>query len=216
MPGGAPRAFDPYMAVRPDLAGEPLTLFPGVRRQRLEMSPLVRPEDGATALAARHRRLVEPVELAPDGSVHRLQREEDLVAQRQQDAGLDRADGRFDPGLVGRPPRTRGEHDDVVVLSCTINAEVVPDQRVRHWTMAHRRALDCFGGVPERRIIDNLKAGVDKPHSEEPRLNPSFREFAKPRALPQVEQCAVERRRSPADANPARPTAAPVGSNRSG
>ena len=39
--------------------------------------------------------------------------------------------------------------------------------------------MEYFGGVPERWIIDNLKAGVDKPDREEPRLNPSFREFAK-------------------------------------
>ena len=45
--------------------------------------------------------------------------------------------------------------------------------------MAHRRAVEYFGGVPGRWIIDNLKAGVDKPDREEPRLNPSFREFAK-------------------------------------
>ena len=44
--------------------------------------------------------------------------------------------------------------------------------------MAHRRAFEYFGGVPGRWIIDNLKAGVDKPDREEPRLNPSFREFA--------------------------------------
>ena len=29
--------------------------------------------------------------------------------------------------------------------------------------MAHRRALEYLGGVPDRWIIDNLKAGVDKP-----------------------------------------------------
>ena len=63
--------------------------------------------------------------------------------------------------------------------SCLIYAEAVPDQRVRHWTMAHRRALEYFSGVPERWIIDNLKAGVDKPDREAPRLNPSFRELAK-------------------------------------
>ena len=78
----------------------------------------------------------------------------------------------------------RGERDveifvAVLAHSCLIYAEAVPDQRVRHWTMAHRRALEYFGGVPERWIIDNLKAGVDKPDREEPRLNPSFREFAK-------------------------------------
>ena len=59
-----------------------------------------------------------------------------------------------------------------------IYAEAVPNQTVRHWTMAHRRALEYFGGVPERWIIDNLKAGVHKPDREEPQLNPSFREFA--------------------------------------
>ena len=78
----------------------------------------------------------------------------------------------------------RGEKDvelfvAVLAHSCLIYAEAVPDQRVRHWTMAHRRALEYFGGVPERWIIDNLKAGVDKPDREAPRLNPSFREFAK-------------------------------------
>ncbi len=67
----------------------------------------------------------------------------------------------------------------VLAHSCLICAEAVPDQRVRHWTMAHRRALESFGGVPERWIINNLKAGVDKPGREEPRLNPSFREFAR-------------------------------------
>ena len=44
--------------------------------------------------------------------------------------------------------------------------------------MAHRRAFEYFGGVPGRWIIDNPKAGVDKPDREAPQLNPSFREFA--------------------------------------
>ena len=54
----------------------------------------------------------------------------------------------------------------------------VPDQSVRHWIMAHRRAFEYCGGVPGRRIIDNLKAGGDQPDREE-LLNPSFREFAR-------------------------------------
>ena len=44
-------------------------------------------------------------------------------------------------------------------------AEAVPDQGVRHWIMAHRRAFEYFGGVPSCWIIDNLKAGVDPPPS---------------------------------------------------
>lgn len=54
----------------------------------------------------------------------------------------------------------------------------MPDHGVRHWIMAHRRAFEYFGGVPSRWIIDNLKAGVDKPDRDAPRLHPSFREFA--------------------------------------
>ena len=101
---------------------------------------------------------------------------------------------RFDyaPGLYGLSDfsgktlalRTgRGEKDveifvAVLAHSCLIYAEAVPNQSVRHWTMAHRRALEYFGGVPGRWIIDNLKSGVDKPDRKQPQLNPSFREFA--------------------------------------
>ena len=54
----------------------------------------------------------------------------------------------------------------------------LPDQRVRHWILARRSAFEYIGGFPSRWIIDNLKAGVDKPDREESQLNPSFREFA--------------------------------------
>ena len=67
----------------------------------------------------------------------------------------------------------------VVVLpySNLIYAEAVPDQKISHWAMAHRRALEYFGGVPSCLIIDNLKSGVIKPDREEPHLNATFREF---------------------------------------
>ena len=98
----------------------------------------------------------------------------------------------YEPGLWGLSDfsgktlalRTAHGETDVEVFvaalahSQMIYAEAVPDQSVRHWTMVHRRALEYYGGVPSRWIIDNLKAGVDKPDREEPRLNPSFREFA--------------------------------------
>ena len=102
---------------------------------------------------------------------------------------------RFDyaPGLYGMADfsgktlalRTgRGERDVelfVAVLphSSLIYAEAVPDQTLRHWTMVSRRALEYFGGVPRRWVIDNLKAGVDMPGREEVRLNPTFAEFAR-------------------------------------
>ena len=48
----------------------------------------------------------------------------------------------------------RGERDveifvPVLAHSDMTGAEAVPDQSVRHWTMAHRRALEYFGEVPE-------------------------------------------------------------------
>ena len=98
----------------------------------------------------------------------------------------------YAPGLYGMADfsgktlalRTgRGETDveifvAVLAHSNLIYAEAVPDQTVRHWTMTHRRALEYFGGTPQRWIIDNLKSGVDEPGSDNLRLNPSFREFA--------------------------------------
>ena len=98
----------------------------------------------------------------------------------------------YEPGLYGMADfsgktlalRTgRGETDveifvAVLAHSNLIYAEAVPDQTVRHWTMAHRRALEYFGGTPQRWIIDNLKSGVDDPDRDDIRLNPSYREFA--------------------------------------
>ena len=65
----------------------------------------------------------------------------------------------------------RGERDveifvAVLAHSCLTYTEAVPDQKIRHWTMVHRRALEYFGDVPRRWIIDNLKSGVDKPDRE--------------------------------------------------
>lgn len=68
----------------------------------------------------------------------------------------------------------------VIVLphSSLIYAEAVPNQKISHWAMAHRRALEYFGGAPKCLIIDNLKSGVTKPDREDPHLNPTFRELA--------------------------------------
>ncbi len=99
----------------------------------------------------------------------------------------------YEPGLWGLSDfsgktlamRTgRGEKDVEIFVAVLAHsnltyAEAVPDQSVRHWIMAHRGAFEYFGGVPGRWIIDNLKAGVDKADREEPRLNPSFAEFAR-------------------------------------
>ena len=145
--------------------------------------------DPATALgrlqrgghgAGRHGLQPEPVLRAAQGAAGRPERATDM---------------RFDyaPGLYGMSDfsgktlalRTATGPVDVEIFVAVLPhsgltyAEAVPDQKVRHWTMAHRRALEYFGGSTSRWIIDNLKSGVVKADREDPQLNPSFRELAK-------------------------------------
>ena len=124
--GGVVVVGDADVAARPDLAFDPLAPFPGGPGQRLEERAFVGFEQGAPALAACHGGLVEPVELAPDRGVHRLQREEGLTAQHEQDARLDRPDAGFDEPLVRRPPRARRQHGDPVVPGELGEARIEP------------------------------------------------------------------------------------------
>ena len=95
----------------------------------------------------------------------------------------------YEPGLYGmsdfsgKTLALQGRDVEIFVAvlphSHLIYVEATPDQTVGHWTMAHRRALEYFGGVPRRWIIDNLKSGVTRHKGEEIHLNPSFQEFAR-------------------------------------
>ena len=64
-------------------------------------------------------------------------------------------------------------------FSRLIYAEAVADQSARSWCMAHRRAFEYFGGVPQRHRIDGLKAGVIRPGREDFVLNEQFRDFGR-------------------------------------
>ncbi len=44
---------------------------------------------------------------------------------------------------------------------------------------ACRRAMECFGGTPAIRSIDNLESGVVRADREDPVFNPAFRGFAR-------------------------------------
>jgi len=57
-------------------------------------------------------------------------------------------------------------------------AELVFDQKALTWLAAHTRAFAFFGGVPERLVIDNLKAGIQKACWEDPEVNRSYAELA--------------------------------------
>ena len=57
-------------------------------------------------------------------------------------------------------------------------AELVFDQKAITWLAAHTRAFAYFGGVPQRVVLDNLKAGIVKAAIEDPQVNRSYAELA--------------------------------------
>lgn len=68
----------------------------------------------------------------------------------------------------------------VMVLSCSrhLYAELVFDQRVETWLLCHRHAFECFGGVPERVVLDNLKAAILHASVHDPTVQRAYRECA--------------------------------------
>lgn len=94
-------------------------------------------------------------------------------------------EAQVDFGEVGRfrDPDTaemRKTYVFVMTLSCSRHcyAELVFDQKAITWLAAHTRALAYFGGVPQRIVIDNLKAGIQKAATEDPEVNRSYAELA--------------------------------------
>ena len=56
--------------------------------------------------------------------------------------------------------------------------EFVFDQKVATWLLCHRHAFEYFGGVPQRVVIDNLKAGVIRPGWDDPQVQYAYAECA--------------------------------------
>jgi transposase len=56
--------------------------------------------------------------------------------------------------------------------------EFVFDQQLQTWLRLHRNALAFFGGVPERVVIDNLKAAIVRACWHEPEAQHAYRECA--------------------------------------
>ena len=57
-------------------------------------------------------------------------------------------------------------------------AEFVFDQKVPTWIGLHRRAFESWGGVPQRVVVDNLKAAVVKVLVHDPILGEAYRRMA--------------------------------------
>jgi len=56
--------------------------------------------------------------------------------------------------------------------------EFVFDQKVETWLRCHRNALEFFGGVPQRLVIDNLKSGITQAIWDDPQVQMAYRECA--------------------------------------
>ena len=57
-------------------------------------------------------------------------------------------------------------------------AELVLDQKVETWLECHRKALEFFGGVPARLIIDNAKCAITKACYYDPVVQRAYGEYA--------------------------------------
>lgn len=57
-------------------------------------------------------------------------------------------------------------------------AEIVMDQKINTWIGLHQRAFAFFGGVPQRVILDNLKAAVVKALVLDPIIGEAYRKLA--------------------------------------
>jgi transposase len=68
----------------------------------------------------------------------------------------------------------------VMILSFSRHqyVEFVWDQKVSTWLKLHRHAFEFFGGVPERVVIDNLKAGITRASFEDPQVQYAYHELA--------------------------------------
>lgn len=56
--------------------------------------------------------------------------------------------------------------------------EFVFDQRVTTWLELHRHGFEFFGGVPQRVVLDNLKAGITQASWDDPQVQTAYRECA--------------------------------------
>ena len=56
--------------------------------------------------------------------------------------------------------------------------EFVFDQSLPTWIQLHQHAFAFFGGVPQRVVLDNLKAGIVKACFDDPQIQSSYRECA--------------------------------------
>jgi transposase len=115
--------------------------------------------------------------------LHRINPPQPDVPMRiERDAG---SEAQVDFGFAGRllDPATglpRKAWAFVMTLSFSRHqyVEFVFDQTLPTWLALHDHAFRFFGGVPQRVVLDNLKAGITKACFDDPQVQASYRECA--------------------------------------
>ena len=138
-------------------------------------------------IAAIHQRLMERGYRGSYSSVHRFVRKLEPVRPEVMVRVETRPgeEGQVDFGYAGlmMDPES-GELRKTWVFVMTLSwsrhqyVEFVFDQKVETWLRLHRNAFAFFGGIPERAVIDNLKAGIARVCWHEPQAQQAYRECA--------------------------------------
>jgi hypothetical protein len=100
----------------------------------------------------------------------------------ERDAGLE---AQVDFGFAGRlldpatgQPRKAWAFVMTLAFSRHQYVEFVFDQSLQTWIALHDHAFRFFGGVPQRIVLDNLKAGITKACFDDPQVQATYRECA--------------------------------------
>jgi transposase len=67
----------------------------------------------------------------------------------------------------------------VLGCSCYPYAEAFPNERMESWITGNIHALEWFQGSPRVLVPDNVTTAITRPHYYDPKLNPTYLEFAK-------------------------------------
>jgi transposase len=94
-------------------------------------------------------------------------------------------EGQVDFGYIGKMQDSSGKNRTLYVFVMTLShsryryVEFTFSQDQVSWAQLHINAFNFFGGVPNRIILDNLKAGVVKPDIYDPTLNETYSELSR-------------------------------------
>jgi transposase len=87
--------------------------------------------------------------------------------------------GSFGSVKVGQTRRRLSFFVMVLCYSRMMYVEFTVSQTMEHFLACHQHALECFGGIPQKVMVDNLKSAVLKRAlGDAPLLNPKYADFA--------------------------------------